>query len=259
MVGRTVSAVAVGLVLCTSAVRADAPSPDDPPKLTHSAKVRPSRDASRPPALGPSPAKVNVIVFSDFQCPVCRRTVHAVHQIAEEWPGEVRLEFRPIALPLHRNAENAAVAALAAQRQGKFWEMHDLLYAHQDGLDPDGLSTRAREAGLDMKRYAKDYADPMLRRRVQDETARAGRLGANGTPSFFVNGRLSVGWASWGALRGTVEQELAAADGLLKQGTKLPAVYALRVKANAKDEAAFAAYQAELLDASGKAGGAAKR
>jgi protein-disulfide isomerase len=248
MGGRTFALVVLALALGALAARADAPSPDDPPKRTHSDEVRPSRDASRPPALGPSPAKVNVIVFSDFQCPVCRRTVNAVHQIPEEWPGEVRLEFRPIALPLHRNAENAAVAALAAQRQGKFWEMHDLLFAHQDALDPDGLSARAREAGLDMKRYAKDYADPALRRRVQDETRRAARLGANGTPSFLVNGKISVGWASWAALRGQVEQELNAANGLVKQGTKLPAVHAQRAQANAKDEAAFAAYKAELID-----------
>lgn len=261
----SLAVAALGLVLLASGARAQDPnaqsvaSPDDPPALTHSDKVRPSNDASRPPALGPSPAKVNVIVFSDFQCPVCRRTVHATHQIPEEWPGDVRVEFRPVALPLHRNAENAAAASLAAHRQGKFWEMHDILFAHQDTLDPDGLTTHAREAGLDAKRYAKDYADPEIRRRVQEETKLAARLGATGTPSFLVNGKLVVGWASWGAFRWQVEQELNAVNALLNQGTRLPATHALRAQANAKDEAAFAAYKAAIIDPPAKAGGAAKR
>jgi protein-disulfide isomerase len=256
--------VALGLVLLASRARAadtdaqSTPSPDDPPALTHSDKVRPSRDAARAPALGPSPAKVNVIVFSDFQCPVCRRTVHALHQIPEEWPGDVRVEFRPIALPLHRNAENAAVASLVAHRQGKFWEMHDVLFANQGTLDPDGLTAHAREAGLDMKRYAKDYADPALRRRVQEESKLAATLGATGTPSFLVNGKLAVGWASWGAFRWQVEQELNAVNALLNQGTRLPATHALRAQANAKDEAAFAAYKAAIIDAPAKTDGAAK-
>jgi protein-disulfide isomerase len=232
------------------------PSPDDPPARTHSPKVAPSRDASRPPALGPNPAKVHVVVFSDFQCPVCRRTVNAVHQITEEWPGEVRLEFRPIALRLHRNAENAAVAALAAQRQGKFWEMHDVLFANQATLDPDGLAAHAREAGCDAARWAKDYADPALRRRVAAENALAEALGASATPAFLVNGKVSVGWASWAVFRQQVQQELDAVDGLLAHGTKLPAVHALRAKANAKDEAAFRAYQAAVIAPLASASGA---
>jgi len=257
------AAIVLHVGLLASGARADTnqqstPSPDDPPALTHSDKVRPSQDASRPPALGPSPAKVNVIVFSDFQCPVCRRTVNALHQIPEEWPGDVRVEFRPIALPLHRNAENAAVASLAAQRQGKFWQMHDILFANQGTLDPDGLAAHAREAGLDEKRYAKDYADPELRRRVQEEGKVATRLGATGTPTFLMNGKVVIGWGSWGAFRWQVEQELNAMNALLNQGTRLGAAHAIRAQANAKDEAAFAAYKETILDPPAKTGAKTK-
>ena len=224
------------------------PNPDRPTRTT-SGKVHASRDPKLPPALGPTPARVVVLLFSDFQCPVCARVTDATHQIAEEWPGQVRLEFRQHPLTIHPNAENAAVAALAAHRQGKFWEMHDVLFAHQGTLDPQSLETYAQGLGLDMARFKKDVADPELRARAKREGALADRLGANGTPAFFINGRLSLGWGSWFGFRGQVQDELNAVDALLKTGTRLAQVHALRAKANAKDDAAFAAYKAGVLDA----------
>src|SRR5215510_6382413 len=187
------------------------PNPDRPVRTT-SGKVVVSRDAALPPALGPNPCKVLVTVYSDFQCPVCARATDATHQISEEWPGQVRVEFRQHPLAMHANAENAAVASLAAHRQGKFWEYHDTLFAHQAALDAASLETYAREVGLDLTRFRKDYADPALRTRAREEGALADRLGATGTPAFLVNGRLSVGWGSWQSFRAQVEQELAAAD-----------------------------------------------
>jgi len=219
----------------------------DRPTRTSSGKVLPSTDPRLPPALGPNPAKVVVVVYSDFQCPVCARVTDATHQIAEEWPGEVRVEFHQHALAMHPNAENAAVAALAAQRQGKFWEMHDILFAHQTALDAESLMTYARAIGLDLARFRKDYADPALRTRVRAESALADRLGATGTPAFFVNGGMSVGWGSWDGFRSRVAQELATVNGLLAKGTKLEEIYELRAKQLAKDDAAFDAYRAGMI------------
>ncbi len=227
-------------------------NPDRPTRTT-SGKVHASRDPKLPPALGPTPAKVIVIVYSDFQCPVCARVTDATHQIPEEWPGEVRVEFRQHPLPIHPNAENAAVAALAAHRQGKFWEMHDVLFKNQGGLDPASLETYAQGLGLDVAKFRKDVADPELRARVKREGALADRLGANGTPGFLINGRLSLGWGSWFGFRGLVQDELTAVNALLAKGTKLAAVHALRAKANAKDEAAFAAYKAGVIDGGARA------
>jgi protein-disulfide isomerase len=223
------------------------PDPDRPPRTT-SGKVRASTDARLPPALGPNPAKVVVIVYSDFQCPVCARATDATRQIPEEWPGDVRVEFRQHPLGIHKNAENAAVASLAAHRQGKFWQMHDVLFANQSALDPDSLARYARTVGLDVERFRKDVADPALRARVQQEGALADRLGAAGTPGFLVNGRLSVGWGSWQGFRGQVQQELETVNGLLAKGTKLAAVHALRAQALAKDAAAFEAYKTAVID-----------
>ena len=228
-------------------------SPDDAPAITHSGKVEVSKDANLPPAMGPNPAKVVVIVYSDFQCPVCRRCTVATHQIAEEFPGDVRVEFRQHALDMHKNAQNAAVASLAAHRQGKFWEMHDLLFDNQGALDETSLSAYAQRLGLDMARFQKDYADPALRQRVKDESALADALQATGTPGFLINGKLSVGWGSWNGFRSQVEMELNAAKAELAKGTKLEVVHELRARQNAKDDEAFKAYKAGIVDQLAKA------
>jgi protein-disulfide isomerase len=227
------------------------PNPDEPPARTHSDKVVRSKDPDLAPAYGPNPAKVRVVVFSDFQCPVCGRIPAATHQIAEEFPGDVRLEFYQMPLKMHRNAENAAVAALAAQRQGKFWEMHDLLFQNQGALDEESLSGYARQIGLDMAKFAKDYADPALRKRAVAERTLGETLGADGTPALFINGRPNVGWASWGALRSQVEMEVNAANGLIGKGTKLADVEAIRAKANLESDAKWKAYKAGIIDQSG--------
>jgi protein-disulfide isomerase len=228
------------------------PNPDEPPARTHSDKVVRSKDPNQPPAYGPYPAKVRVLVFSDFQCPVCARIPAATHQIAEEFPGDVRLEFHQLPLKMHRNAENAAVAALAAHRQGKFWEMHDLLFQNQRGLDEASLPGYARQLGLDMKKFEKDYADPALRKRAQDERTLGESLGGDGTPAIFVNGKPNIGWASWGALRSQVETEIGVVNGLVAKGTKLADAEAIRAKANLGDDAKFTAYKAGIIDKSPK-------
>jgi protein-disulfide isomerase len=247
-------------LLCLAAVPALAqeaeqsiPSPDLPSQMTTSGKVHPSRDPARPPALGPEPAKVHVVLFTDFQCPVCARMTQATHQIVEEWPGDVRLDVRAFASPLHPHAEGAAVAALAAQRQGKFWPMFDALFADQSALDDAALRRTAERIGLDLERYDRDVADPKLRERVRRETAQAKRLGVTGTPAYLVNGKLTVGWGSWNGFRYQVEDERRAVDALLAKGTKLRDVEALRVTANAKDAEAAAAYREVVLGAAPKA------
>jgi protein-disulfide isomerase len=223
------------------------PNPSDTPVRTQSGKVFASTDENRPPALGPVPAKVLVIVFSDFQCPVCRRSADATGQIAEEFPEEVRVEFWQHALPMHSNAENAAVASLAAQRQGKFWEYHDELFRHQSALDPASLVSRAEALGLDVDRFERDYADPALRVRVKSEGGVAEAMGATGTPGFLVNGKLHVGWGSWSGFRGTIERELAAARKLEADGTPLAELAETRARALIADPEQLQTYVSSVL------------
>lgn len=185
---RTLTASTCLLVLATGAFAQEGANPDVPTR-THSGKVSASRDPRLPPAYGPIPAKVTVLVFSDFQCPVCRRITDATHQIAEEWPGDVRLEFRQLALVMHANAANAAVASLAAHRQGKFWEMHDIMFQNSRELTFDKLKEYAGKIGLDVARWEKDYNAPETQQEVEKDMTAGRSADVSGTPTFFVNGK----------------------------------------------------------------------
>lgn len=222
-------------------------NPADSPVRTHSGNVEVSTDADLPPALGPRNAKVVVVVFSDFQCPVCRRSADATDQLAEEFPGEVRVEFWQHPLPMHSNAENAAVASLAAHRQGKFWEYHDETFRNQSALDYGSLTRNAETIGLDMEQFQRDYADPVLRDRVKSEAATAERFNARSTPAFMVNGKVNVGWGSWGGFRSDVERELNQAKSLEAGGAPADQIAEKRAEAQLTDAALFAAYREQVL------------
>jgi protein-disulfide isomerase len=224
-------------------------NPADSPPRVFSGKVFASTDPNLPPAYGPLPAKVIVLVFSDFQCPVCKRCADATQQIAEEFPGEVRLEFWQHALSTHGSAENAAVASLAAQRQGSFWEYHDVLFRNQSALDAASLARYAEQLGLDVDRFNKDCADPKLRARVKAEGAFAEQLGATSTPSFVINGKLHIGWGSWAGFRSDVERELAESMKLAAQGVPLEQLAEKRARALIADDTLFDAYEEKVLRA----------
>jgi protein-disulfide isomerase len=212
-----------------------------------SGKVKASTDPKLAPAFGPKKSKVHVTVISDFQCPVCRRAVEATHQIAEEWPGEVRVTFSQHPLKMHKNAEGAAAASLAAHKQGKFWDFHDVLFQNQRALDRLSLFAYAERMGLDMNRFKTDFESASLRTRIQGESAMAEALGARGTPAFLINGKISVGWGSWNGFRGQVLRELKQVNAMLAQGTKQDEVIVARAEANAKDKAAFKVYAEGVL------------
>lgn len=190
---------------------------DNPPQVNPDVASR-STDPDRPPAYGPEDAKVLIVLFSDYQCPSCRRMNQASHQIAAEFPGEVRLELWHHALPTHPAAETAAAAAIAAQRQGRFWEMHDKIFGNKGRLDAARLEQFAQELGLDLEKFRSDMSDPSVRERIRKEGALADALGAPNTPGIVINGKVGQGWASWPSFRLKVEREVAAAKALAEQG-----------------------------------------
>ena len=222
-------------------------NPADAPARVKSGKVFASTDATVPPALGPLPAKVLVIVFSDFQCPVCRRSADATDQIADEFPGEVRVEFWQHALASHPSAENAAVASLAAQRQGMFWEYHDEVFRNQSAIDPASLARYAEQLGCDMEQFNTDTANPELRARVKAEGAFAERFGATSTPAFMINGKVHIGWGSWSGFRSEVERELVEARKIEAQGIPVEQLAEQRAHAAIEDAALFGAYREQVL------------
>ena len=162
--------------------------------------VDPERDHIR----GPVDAPVTVVEYGDFECPFCGRAEPVVRELLAEF-GDVRYVWRHLPLSdVHANALTAAEASEAAADQGAFWEMHDLLVAHQDALTPSDLVSYAAELGLDVERFANDLVAHAGASRVADDVDSADLSGVSGTPTFFVNGRRHFGAYDLGTLSSAV-------------------------------------------------------
>lgn len=138
---------------------------------------------------GPQDAALTIIEYGDFQCPYCGRAYEALGELADEFGG-IRLEFRHLPLAdLHPLAELAAEAAEAAGAQGKFWEMHDLLYENQRQLrNPQDLTVLAESLDLDIERFGEDLKAHRFLDRIDADLERARNDGAHQTPTFIING-----------------------------------------------------------------------
>jgi len=134
-----------------------------------------------------------------------------VKQIEQEFKGKVRVAFKQLPLPFHNNAQGAAEAALAAQDQGKFWEMHDKMFSHQDALDRPSLEKYAQELGLNMNKFKAALDGGKYKARVAQEAALAASVGATGTPTLFVNGKKLAGARPFDEFKRIIEDELRKA------------------------------------------------
>lgn len=141
------------------------------------------------PAKGEPDAPVTVVEWADFQCPFCAMASPLVGALVKRYPGQVRVVFKHLPLPGHEHAEKAARAATAAGKQGKFWEMHDLLFAKQSEISEKGIEGFAKELGLDMKQFDADWRSEAVADAVASDRKQAEKLALRGTPTIFLNGR----------------------------------------------------------------------
>jgi protein-disulfide isomerase len=140
---------------------------------------------------GATHAPVTVVEYGDFECPNCKQAAPALKLLLERFAGRVRVVFRHFPLEeVHPHALSAALAAECAGGQGKFWQMHDLLFANQDHLKPNHLHSYAEQLQLDMSRYTAEMDDQVYLQRIREHEAGARHSGVRGTPAFFVNGHL---------------------------------------------------------------------
>lgn len=140
------------------------------------------------PVRGSADAPVTIVEFSDFQCPYCSRGKSVMEEVLKSYPGKVKVVFKNLPLPFHPEAEPAAIAALAAGKQGKFWEMHDLLFDNQAELSSAKYLEFAGKLGLDLNKFKDDLDSAEVKKLVKDDAELASSLGVRGTPGFFVNG-----------------------------------------------------------------------
>lgn len=172
------------------------------------------------PSLGDPSAPIEVVEFAEFQCPFCMREAGLLRELSEEYPGLVRVGFKHYPIGRHKMSTNAAKAAWAAQRQGKFWEMHDALFAARGKLDADIIRGHGEAIGLDMEQFDRDFASPEASNAVFRDRRVGRKNGVRGTPTFYVNGRYYG--SDKRALRSAIAKEIAvrkeAGKGAQKQG-----------------------------------------
>jgi Na+/H+ antiporter NhaA len=162
--------------------------------------VDPERDHIR----GPLEAPVTVVEYGDFECPYCGQAEPVVRELLRDF-GDVRYVWRHLPLnDVHPNTQLAAEASEAAADQGAFWEMHDLLFAHQDALRPNDLISYAEQLGLDVERFTNHLRERAGAARVAEDVDSADLSGVSGTPTFFVNGRRHYGAYDIGTLSAAV-------------------------------------------------------
>jgi protein-disulfide isomerase len=139
--------------------------------------------------VGPDRATITLLAYCDFECPYCGRAYPIIKRLRGRFPDRLRFVFRHFPLVRkHPYAQQAAEAAEAADAQGRFWAMHDLLFEHQEDLEEDDLFAYAEALGLDLERFGRDRADRRVAMRVSRDVESGRRNGVSGTPMFFLNG-----------------------------------------------------------------------
>mgnify|MGYP000664852899 CR=1 FL=1 len=170
-------------------------------------------DSAGAPTKGPAGAAVTMIAFSDFQCPYCVRVNPTLKALEAKYPGKLRIAFKDFPLGIHKEARKASEAGQCAAEQGKFWEMHDKMFANQQKLQPDSLKAFAKEVGLDGATFASCLDSGKTAARVAADVAQGAKHGVTGTPTFFINGRFLSGAHSIEKFTEIIDEELSRAQG----------------------------------------------
>ncbi len=203
IIGGVLVAVIAAVVLMSRSGGGNTPSAQQANPNSNSGPVQPQQarapqpGAPNPWAKGGASAKVTLEEFSDFQCPACGGLAPGLRNVLKDYGDRVRLVFRNFPLAMHKYAFQAARAAEAAGQQGKFWEMHDLLYDNQkewsDSMEPRvQFDAYASRLGLNVQKFKADMERADLTERIKADYSRGMSLGVKGTPTVYLNGREMV-------------------------------------------------------------------
>jgi len=166
--------------------------------------------SARDHAEGPAEAPVTLVEYGDYQCPYCRLAYPVVKKLQKKLGSKLRFVFRNFPLTqAHPYAMIAAEAAEAAALQGKFWDMHDLLFEQQTFLEPDIIPLWAKKIGLDVEAFGQAILEGEIAKRIKEDRKSGIRSGVNGTPTFFINGMRHDGPPDYDSLLAALESELA--------------------------------------------------
>lgn len=176
----------------------------------------PAKDA---PVLGNPKAPTFIVAWSDFQCPFCSKILPIINDTLKdpEVSGKVAFVFKQFPLNFHQQAMPAAKAALAAGRQGKFFEMHDKIFANQQQINEQNLETWAKDIGLNMAKFKKDIADPAIEAQVKADMEEGSKAGVRGTPSLYIGTKEGDSYVITRAQGRTVDYFKQAVKALLEK------------------------------------------
>jgi protein-disulfide isomerase len=166
------------------------------------------------PSRGPDDAPVTIVEFGDFECPFCYRVIAALEQVLANYGDQVRLVYRQFPLnSIHRHAQKAAEASLCAREQGRFWEMHDAMFADQRALAVDDLKQTAVRLGMDGEAFGACLDDGRHVDEIADDFEAGRRAGITGTPALFINGRFLSGAQPYDVIARVIDDELRRIEG----------------------------------------------
>jgi len=160
------------------------------------------------PSMGPADAPVTIIQFAEYQCPYCGKARESLQEVEKNYPGKIRFVFRDFPLGFHDRAIPAAVAANCAEKQGKYWEVHDALMSNQRALEDADLERAAREAKLDVDKWQECRKDPSIETEIRKDMADGQKAGVSGTPAFFINGVFLNGAQPYERFKAVIDREL---------------------------------------------------
>ncbi|MEZ5286545.1 MAG: thioredoxin domain-containing protein [Vicinamibacterales bacterium] len=163
------------------------------------------------PSTGDAGAPVTIVEFSDYQCPFCGRVTPTMARVMEEYDGKIRRVFKDFPLPSHPQAPKAAEAARCAGDQGKYWEMHERLFANQQALQVADLKKTAGQIGLDQAKFDQCLDTGRFTAQVEADVAQGEALGVNSTPTLYINGRPLIGAQPYELFKQVIDEELARA------------------------------------------------
>jgi 2-hydroxychromene-2-carboxylate isomerase len=170
--------------------------------------ARKTIDVADAPMKGNPAARIAVVEFVDYECPHCKRVQPVMRQALDEFKNDIRVYFKHYPLGNHTNARLAAEAAVAAQKQGKFWPYNDQVWAKAEGLTPAVLEQIAKDVGLDVDRWRKDVESDEVRNQVQKDRTEGESFGISATPTIYINGREFTDPRDIDSLRDWINEEL---------------------------------------------------
>jgi protein-disulfide isomerase len=174
--------------------------------------VRADVSVADAPTRGSDKAKVTIVKFEDFQCPYCKNVQPTFKELLKRYDGKLRIVHKDLPLDaIHPRARPAAEAARCAGEQGKFWDFHDKLYTTSGKLTDDDFKNAGKEVGLDIGTFEKCVGSGKFKNAVQKDLLEGAKLGLNGTPAFFVNGRELTGAQPIEAFAAIIDEELGQA------------------------------------------------